>query len=129
MERVDLSGVRVLVVEDHEDSLELMQFWLERVGATVSAARSGAQALGILELGPPPDVIVCDLHLPGMDGCALVGLVRGKLGLTQVPVIAVTGSVSEDAVLRTLDAGFQAHLVKPVTGEAVASQVRRVLRT
>jgi CheY-like chemotaxis protein len=128
VERVDLSGVRVLVVEDHLDSLDLLQFWLERVGADVKAAASGLQAIASLGRDPAPDVIVCDLHMPGMDGCAFVTELREKLGLGHVPVIALTGSASDNALLRTLEAGFQAHLIKPVTGDAVARQVQRVLK-
>jgi CheY-like chemotaxis protein len=128
MEPVDLTGVRVLVVEDHQDSLDLLQIWLERVGATVQAASSGFQALAHLAHGPAPDVIICDLHMPGMDGCSLIGQVREKVGLTRVPVIALTGSESEQAMMRTLVAGFEAHLLKPITGDAVARQVYRVLR-
>jgi CheY-like chemotaxis protein len=127
VEPVDLTGVRVLVVEDHLDTLELLEFWLDRCGATVTTARNGLQGIELLERLSPPDVIVCDLHMPRMDGCAFLQHIRAMEGLGHVPVIALTGSASNDAMLRTLAAGFKAHLVKPVTADAVARQVQRVL--
>jgi CheY-like chemotaxis protein len=127
VDAIDLTGVRVLVVEDHEDTLDLLQFWLSRLGGVVRTAGNAFDGLAILEAEPAPDVIVCDLHMPRMDGCAFVERLR-QGGLGHIPVIALTGSASDNAMMRTFAAGFRAHLVKPVTADAVARQVQRVLQ-
>ena len=122
-----LEGVSVLVVEDHPDMREVLQTWLEMAGATVTSARDGAQALKQLASGPAPEVILCDLHMPRMDGCEFLTRLREQVGFGRIPAIAVTGNESEDALLRTLEAGFTAHLIKPVTGNALRAQIKRVL--
>ena len=114
-------------MEDNADFRELLGQWLERAGAVVSVARNGHEALLELETRPRPDVIVCDLHMPGMDGCAFVSRLKDALGLGHIPVIALTGSVSDSALMRTLEAGFSAHLRKPVSEESLQAQIRRVL--
>jgi CheY-like chemotaxis protein len=119
--------LKVLVAEDHDDLRELFRFWLERTGATVTEASNGVEALERVQTMPPPDVILCDLHMPGMDGCAFLSLLKERAGLEHIPVIAVTGSESDRALMRTLEAGFTAHLVKPVTSPALIAQIKRVM--
>jgi CheY-like chemotaxis protein len=122
-----LAGVSVLVVEDHGDLREVLRTWLEQAGAAVIDASNGTEALEVLTTGPAPDVIICDLHMPKMDGCAFLARLKERAGFGQIPVIAVTGSESDEALMRTLEAGFTAHLVKPVTGAALNAQIQRVL--
>jgi CheY-like chemotaxis protein len=121
-----LSGVTVLVVEDDPDLLELLRQWLSGFGATVREARNGFQALDQVRLAPP-DVILCDLHMPGLDGCAFIQRVKTELGLAHIPVIAVTGRAEREDLMRTMEAGFAGHLVKPVTPEAIRAQIDRAL--
>ena len=120
-----LEGVSVLLVEDNEDLRDLLGIWLESVGARVQQAANGIEALTSVRHSVP-DVIICDLHMPGMDGCGFVEHMRRELKL-DVPVIALTGSESERALFRTLDAGFRGHLLKPVTREALVAQIGRAL--
>jgi CheY-like chemotaxis protein len=122
----DLDGVSVLLVEDNADLRELLGIWLESVGARVQQAANGLEALRAVRLAVP-HVIICDLHMPGMDGCGFVEHMRQQLKL-DVPVIALTGSESERALFRTLEAGFHGHLLKPVTREALVSQIGRALK-
>jgi CheY-like chemotaxis protein len=121
-----LDGVSVLLVEDNEDLRELLSIWLEAVGARVQQAANGLDALRAVRM-EVPQVIICDLHMPGMDGCGFVDRMRRELKL-DVPVIALTGSESERALFRTLEAGFHGHLLKPVTREALVTQIARTLK-
>ena len=75
LDSVDLRGVHVLVVEDDADSRELLMSILAKCGARVSAAESGLQALELFETDPP-DVLVSDIGMPGMDGYTLIRRVR-----------------------------------------------------
>jgi CheY-like chemotaxis protein len=121
-----LDGVSVLLVEDNDDLRDLFCIWLEAVGARVHQAANGLAALRAVQRDVP-DVIICDLHMPGLDGCGFVDQMRRELKL-DIPVIALTGSESERALLQTLEAGFRGHLLKPVTREALVSQIGRAVK-
>jgi CheY-like chemotaxis protein len=121
----DLKGIDVLVVEDDLDTRDLLRIWLEAAGARVREASGGEQALEQVRHWPP-DVILCDLRLPGVDGCAFVEHMRSRLNL-HIPVVALTADATHEATVRTLEAGFNAHLVKPVAREVVLAQVARAL--
>jgi CheY-like chemotaxis protein len=121
----ELSGVDVLVVEDDMDTRDLLRIWLEASGADVRVASGGELAL-LQILDRQPDVILCDLRLPGVDGCAFVEQVRKDLML-RIPVVALTADATHEATIRTLEAGFSAHLVKPIAREVVVSHILRAL--
>jgi CheY-like chemotaxis protein len=130
--RLQLAGVVVLVIDDDPDLRALFRIWLEYAGATVVLAEDGLEALQMLVEAQArralPDVIFCDMKMPRLDGCGFVQRLRDELGLSRIPVIAVTGSPSAKALLRTLERDFQGHLMKPVTGQAIAAQVSRAMR-
>jgi CheY-like chemotaxis protein len=106
------SKLKVVLVEDNEESAEMMRIWLEHLGHAVDVAHTGPDGLALI-LQARPDVVFCDIGLPGMDG---VDVCRGVVrGLPQPPVmVAITGWGSESDRSRTVDAGFRHHLVKPV---------------
>jgi CheY-like chemotaxis protein len=108
-----LAGIRVLVVEDHADSRDALQLTLNWLGATVWLAGSGPEALTIAAR-ESPDLVLCDLRLPGMDGFALLARLRALPAARPIRVVAVTGCGHEDDVKRTREAGFDGHLVKPL---------------
>jgi PAS domain S-box-containing protein len=120
----DLSALRVLVVDDEPDTLEFLQTALNQFGAEVFTASSSAEALSALPRWKP-DVLVSDLGMPQEDGFALIGKVRalapGQGGDT--PAAALTAYVREEDRARALDAGYQAHLPKPVDPSALARVV------
>jgi CheY-like chemotaxis protein len=121
----DPVDVSVLVVDDDEDTRELLRLWLEDAGTTVFQARDGLEALRKMA-HVLPSVILCDLRMPGLDGCSFVRRMHADLQL-RVPVVALTAEADEGSVVRTLEAGFSGHMVKPVTRGAVLAQIARVL--
>ena len=121
----DLRGVSVLVVDDEPIMRRLLQAWFEQLGATVQEAKDGRVGLELVA-SFRPHVVLCDLAMPLFDGYDFIRGLREDLKL-QTPVIAVTGIADPDALLRTAEAGFASFLLKPVTLEQVAAQVRRVL--
>jgi CheY-like chemotaxis protein len=122
-----LSGVSVLVVEDHAHHLDAMRTFLHQSGATVFTASNGVEALAVLAVKPLPDVILSDVQMPYMDGCELVAQLREKREFRRVPIIALTGQSSDVAMLRALEVGFDAFLVKPISADALTTQILRVL--
>ena len=103
----------VLVVEDHSDSADMMAFLIAAAGHTVHKAADGTSALAIA-LATRPDVIVCDIGLPGMNGYELAAQIRRRPELRSVQLIAVSGYGRAEDRKRAEDAGFDAHLTKPV---------------
>lgn len=119
-----LEGMSVLVVEDHSDSRDAYALWLSQLGAAITIASNAIDAYALLSHGLRPSLILSDFHLPGMDGIAFLFSVREELGL-KIPLVAITGDVM--AADRLIGAGFDACLVKPVLGPAVADAIARVL--
>jgi CheY-like chemotaxis protein len=110
-----LTGVRVLLVDDLAEARELITFALVNRGAEVRTAASAAE--GLSALGDwRPDVILSDLAMPGEDGYSFIRKVR-KLNEEsggKIPAATLTAYVGRKEYLRSLEAGFQAHITKPV---------------
>lgn len=123
-----LRGLRVLVVEDDEDTRELLITVLQRASATVESAGSAKE--GLERFGQfRPDVLLSDLAMPGEDGYWLIRHVRNLSPEQggQTPAIAVTAYAREEDRTRVLKAGFQTHISKPVQpAELVGSLVQFV---
>ncbi|HEX5084513.1 MAG TPA: ATP-binding protein, partial [Blastocatellia bacterium] len=126
-----LDGVRVLLVEDEPDTLDMLKFIFYESGAEVLAATSVDEALGALERFSP-DVLVSDLAMPGRDGYELIREVRSReLGLgRKIPAVAVTAYARGEDRMRALSAGYQMHIVKPIVPDelivVVASLTGRI---
>lgn len=120
----DLSGMRVLVVDDDEDTRDLLTTLLSSSGAHVAAASDATEGIRMVETWSP-DAIISDLSMRTHDeGLAVVRAARDRLG-EDVIVVALTGFASDRDAARTLAAGFDAHLAKPLTaGELVSALVR-----
>ncbi len=123
-----LAGLRVLAVDDVQDSREILGFILERAGAQVRLASSVKETLELVQAWKP-DLIIADIAMPEEDGYALIRQVRALKpengGL--VPALALTGYASRQDQVQSIAAGFQAHLAKPVEpGELVAEAANLV---
>jgi CheY-like chemotaxis protein len=123
-----LAGVRVLLVEDDEATRDLYAYVLNEVGASVYLVESASEALEALD-GERFDVITSDYALPDMDGLEFVETVR-QLKPEQgglIPAVVITGYVCPDDVARSLAAGFQAHLSKPVEIVTLLTTIAKVI--
>jgi PAS domain S-box-containing protein len=120
----DLANIRVLVVEDELDSLTLMNVLLEAEGAIVTAVSSGEDALSAITQSQF-DILISDIAMPGMDGYALIGLVRSLPPEynRDIPALALTAYAGESEQRRAIAAGFQSHLPKPIEPDSVISTV------
>ncbi len=110
-----LDGLRVLIVEDELDTQELFAMALKQYGAEVTAVASAAKALSALRQSKI-DILVSDIQMPEMDGYELIGRVRAlePEGIRNIPAIAVTAYARAEDRMRSLLAGYQAHLAKPI---------------
>ena len=129
MRTIDLTDIHVLIVDDHDDMLDVLSAALQQFGATVLRARTGRAALTIV-MTVRVNAIVSDLAMPGEDGLWLVQQLRrlyDKGG--SIPAIAVTAHRDRYNAERVIDLGFEAFLTKPVDpfnlARTVASLVGR----
>jgi PAS domain S-box-containing protein len=108
-----LDDVRVLIVDDEADALELIRRVLETQGAKVSTAESGEEALRLMETYQP-EVLVSDIGMPGMDGYQFMRRMRATEPRGQrIPALALTAFARPDDRKNAILAGYQAHLSKP----------------
>jgi len=118
-----LTAVRIVVVDDDRDTLEIVRAVLEDRGAAVSVATDGAEALALIEVFDP-DVVVSDIGLEGEDGYALVRRIRERH--SGIGFIALSGYEGRRYVEQAFRAGFDMFLVKPVDAAALTEAVINV---
>jgi PAS domain S-box-containing protein len=119
-----LAGMRILAVDDHEDTLDLLEALLSQESAIVCRCRSAAEALqSVKEF--EPDVLVADIAMPDEDGCSLLQKIRANPG-KPLRAIAVTACVREEDQRRILDAGFDLYLPKPLAPEVLIKALSQI---
>ena len=103
----------VLIVEDHDDTREMLQLLLEVFGCHVMPAHDGDEAMSLAEKSIP-DLILMDMRMPHLDGLSLTRMIRSHPTLNEVPIIAVTGMVTPQFRSEALSAGCNDYLYKPI---------------
>src|SRR5690349_18206712 len=122
------TATKILVVEDEADVARLIQHSLERTGTmTVDAVASGAAALKAVA-DAPPDLMVLDLNLPGLDGADVCRALRAKPATASLPIIMLTARTDESDRVLGLDLGADDYLTKPFSPRELAARIRAVLR-
>ncbi len=115
---------RILVIEDNLDAAESLRLALELGGHEVAVAHDGPQGIKrAREL--TPEVVLCDIGLPDMDGYAVAKALRHEPGLRNTLLVALTGYALPEDQRRAVGAGFDAHLTKPATVEGVQEAMDR----
>jgi two-component system sensor histidine kinase/response regulator len=104
----------------------MMRRMLEALGARVVLAQDGEVALRLLA-GAPPDLVLCDLMLPLVDGFRFVSRLRSDARWRRTPVVAVTGRGYETDFERTWETGFDGHIVKPIDMDTLVNVLKRYL--
>ena len=119
---------RILVIEDNPANLELMAYLLQAHGHTMLTAMTGEAGLETA-LREQPDLIVCDVQLPGMSGYEIAGRLKGNPATNRTPLVAVTAYAMVGDRDKVLAAGFDGYLAKPIEPEKFVGQVEAFLRT
>ena len=124
---VRFDGVRMLLVEDNDLNAEIATFMLERRGMEVTRVENGRLAVDALAACPSDyDVVFMDVMMPVMDGLAATREIRGSLGC-DVPIFAMTANAFTDDVQRSLDAGMDEHLTKPLREDDIVKALLKHL--
>lgn len=129
-ESVQISGVRILVVDDEPDSRDLLRRVLEECRATVTTSSSAREALRTIQASRQ-DLIISDIGMPGEDGYSLIQQIRSmpeeRGGTT--PAIALTAYARAEDRMKVMSAGFQHHLSKPVESAELIEGVASLMRS
>ena len=116
----------ILVVEDNERNLKLLRDVLEYAGYDVRVARTAEDGI-TLAVSEPPDLVLMDLQLPGIDGMEALRRLRDSPRTVDILVVAVTAQAMKQDRERALDAGFNGYVEKPISVRTFPDQVRRFL--
>lgn len=121
-------GDRVLVIDDAPDNLRLIRVLLEDAGySNVITSNDPFQAIDLFD-SHHPDIVLVDLHMPGLNGFTLIGDLRNKVGGSGVPIVVLTGDLSRNSRERALRAGATDFLSKPFDRVEFILRVRNLLQ-
>ncbi len=127
MEHKDRSKYRILVVDDHEDNIELLRARLEARGYVVEGAGDGQAALDAV-YRQCPDLILLDVMMPKLDGIEVVRRLKSDSALPFIPVIMQTALDSTENKVEGLDAGADDYITKPINFAELEARVNALLR-
>ena len=122
-----IASATVLIVDDHEQNLELLQAYLEELGCTIALARDGAEAVDAVE-SSPPDIVLLDVMMPKLSGFQVCEKIKTDPSTRDIPVIMVTALGEISDVERAVDAGADDFLTKPVHQLELVTRVKSLLR-
>ena len=117
---------KVLVADDRETGRELVRTVLENSGYQVIEASDGMEAVTQARQ-VRPDLIILDIHMPGLDGFQVIEVLRREEGFAAIPIIALTASAMMGDRERAMEAGFTGYITKPIRLDALRAEVERLL--
>lgn len=117
---------RILVIEDNPANMELMVYLLNAYGHQAMTAIDGLNGLAIARR-ERPDLVLCDVHLPGLNGYGVIAILKSEPTLASIPVIAVTALAMTGDRERLLNAGFDGYISKPVEPERFVGAIEQYL--
>jgi len=119
-------SARILIIEDNPTNMELMVYLLTAFGYTPLMASDGLSGVDTARQ-TRPDLIICDIHLPKLDGYGVVAALKGDPALAHVPVLAVTALAMVGDRERLLDAGFDGYIGKPIEPDTFVAEIETFL--
>jgi two-component system cell cycle response regulator len=119
---------RILIIEDNPANIELMSFLLSAYGHAPLSAADGPRGVAAAR-SERPDLIACDVNLPGMDGFAVLAELKGDPALAGVPILAVTALAMTGDREKVLAAGFDGYISKPIEPESFVAELEAFLIT
>lgn len=125
---VEFRGKSVLVVDDLPENIKVLSSFLSPMGFTVSSAESGEEALEKVAESPP-DIILLDLMLPGLDGFEVCRHLKQNIKTRHIPVIIITGLTDRDANIRAIASGADDFLIKPFDRVLLQTRINTSLKT
>jgi two-component system cell cycle response regulator DivK len=122
-----MSNAVILYIEDNVDNRTLIRRILTAEGYELKEAANAVEALATLNL-MRPDLILMDINMPDVDGYTLTAQIRGMSGFESVPIVALTANVMRGDRERSLEAGCDGYIQKPIDIDILPQQIERYLR-
>jgi len=119
--------IRVLIIEDHLDNLELMNYLLKAFGYATLMAGDGIEGLKLAER-ERPELIICDIQLPGIDGFEVAKRLKSDTRLREIPLVGITALAMVGDRDRVLQAGFDGYIAKPIAPETFVNDLEAFLK-
>ena len=119
--------IRILIIEDHIDNLELMSYLLRAFGYATLGAGDGLEGLKLAEQ-ERPELIICDIQLPGIDGFEVAKRLKSDARLREIPLVGITALAMVGDRDRVLQAGFDGYIPKPIAAETFVSDIEAFLK-
>ncbi len=120
----DSNGIKVLIVEDNKMNMTLLRDILSLNGYEIIEALNGAEGIGLVA-EKTPDIVLMDLHLPGMDGITATRILKADERFKDIPVLAITASATNADKERIIASGFDGCVTKPIVREVLLGELRR----
>lgn len=117
---------RILIIEDNPENMQLMVYLLTAFGHTVFETTTGEPGLRLART-EAPDLILCDLHMPGMDGYEVAKHLKLDRKLAAIPLVAVTAYAMVGDREKVLAAGFNGYISKPINPESFVGEIEMFL--
>ena len=117
---------RILIIEDNPENMQLMVYLLTAFGHTALETTNGEAGLTIART-EAPDLILCDLHMPGIDGYEVAQRLKLDLRLAAIPLVAVTAYAMVGDREKVLAAGFNGYISKPINPESFVGEIEMFL--
>ena len=131
IERLTIKGTRALLVEDNDLNMEIAKFLLEQEDMQVDTARNGQEAVEMFKVSKEGeyDIILMDIMMPVMDGLEATRRIRSmeRADAMVVPIIAMSANAFQEDIEKSLEAGLNAHLTKPLDGKKVTETMKKYL--
>ena len=123
-----MTARKILVVEDNDMNMQLVEFLLEERGFTIVKATSGEEALALTsDSAGAPDLILMDIHLPGMDGLSVVRAMKEDARTARIPILALTAHAMRGDKDRFLEAGCDGYISKPIDVKTFIAAIEQYL--
>jgi two-component system cell cycle response regulator len=119
--------IRILIIEDHVDNMELMSYLLKAFGYETLAAGDGLEGLKLAER-ERPELIICDIQLPGIDGYEVAKRLKDDALLREIPLVGITALAMVGDRDRVLQAGFDGYIPKPIAPETFVNEIEGFLK-
>lgn len=117
---------RFLIIEDNAANLELVRYLLEHAGHSVDGAVNGRDGV-VAATATSPDLVICDLQLPLMDGYGVLAELRARPATATLPIVAVTAFSMPNDRSKVMQAGFDGYMSKPIEPETFVERIEAFL--
>jgi len=125
MESPATPPLRVLMVEDEEDTASLLKFLLEQARYEVVHAKDGRQAQELVNTIAPPNLVLLDVMLPFLSGLQVLTVIRKREGWKKVPIVMLTADGSAHDIKRALENGANDYMIKPFNPQELTNRLKR----